>query len=223
MNIQQNISLKHYNTFGIDVNAKRFVTVNSIQELKEIIGSNKDILLLSGGSNMLLTKDIDRLVVHLNLKGIVINDTEKEVVFVSAEAGENWHDFVLWCISQNYGGLENLSLIPGNVGTSPIQNIGAYGVEIKDTFYQLEALEISKEVDVLIQQKVSGMSEIKQKKDQWLKNMIEIDGIVHDHSNCNHNHSRATYSVTDEEMIAVQRSWKESIIHIKNDILAHEK
>jgi hypothetical protein len=88
---------------------------------------------------------------------------------------------------------------------------------------QLEALEISKEVDVLIQQKVSGMSEIKQKKDQWLKNMIEIDGIVHDHSNCNHNHSRATYSVTDEEMIAVQRSWKESIIHIKNDILAHEK
>lgn len=88
---------------------------------------------------------------------------------------------------------------------------------------QLEALEISKEVDVLIQQKVSGMTEVKQKKDQWLKNMIMIEGIVHDHSNCNHNHSRATYSVTDEEMIDVQRSWKDSIIQIKNDILALEK
>lgn len=91
---------------------------------------------------MLLTQPIEDLVVHLNLKGIIVNDTEKDSVFVTAEAGENWHDFVVWCISQNYGGLENLSLIPGNVGTSPIQNIGAYGVEIKDTFHQLEALEI---------------------------------------------------------------------------------
>ena len=91
---------------------------------------------------MLLTSDIEKLVIHLNLKGIIVNDTEKDIVYVTAEAGENWNEFVLWCISQNYGGLENLSLIPGNVGTSPIQNIGAYGVEIKDTFYQLEALEI---------------------------------------------------------------------------------
>jgi UDP-N-acetylmuramate dehydrogenase len=91
---------------------------------------------------MLLTKNLDKLVVHLELKGIIVNDTKNDEVFVTAEAGENWHEFVLWCISQNYGGLENLSLIPGNVGTSPIQNIGAYGVEIKDTFYQLEALEI---------------------------------------------------------------------------------
>ncbi len=91
---------------------------------------------------MLLTADITKLVVHLNLKGIIVNDTDENDVFVTAEAGENWHDFVIWCISQNYGGLENLSLIPGNVGTSPIQNIGAYGVEIKDTFHQLEAIEI---------------------------------------------------------------------------------
>jgi len=142
LNIQQNISLKPYNTFGIDVNAERFITVNSIQELKKIVSSEKDIFLLSGGSNMLLTSSIKKLVLHLELKGIIVNDTEQEYVFVSAEAGENWHEFVLWCISQNYGGLENLSLIPGNVGTSPIQNIGAYGVEIKDTFHQLEALEI---------------------------------------------------------------------------------
>ena len=142
MNIQQNISLKNYNTFGIDVVAKQFIEANSIQELKEIISKEKDVFLLGGGSNMLLTSNIKKLVVHLNFKGIIVNDTNKNNVFITAEAGENWHEFVLWCVSQNYGGLENLSLIPGNVGTSPIQNIGAYGVEIKDTFHQLEALEI---------------------------------------------------------------------------------
>ncbi|MDP3312121.1 UDP-N-acetylmuramate dehydrogenase [Lutibacter sp.] len=142
MNIQHNISLKPYNTFGIDVLAERFIEVNSIKELKEVLAREKDIFLLGGGSNMLLTKPMSKLVVHLNLIGIIVNDTDPNFVFVTAEAGENWHDFVLWCISQNYGGLENLSLIPGNVGTSPIQNIGAYGVEIKDIFYQLEAIEI---------------------------------------------------------------------------------
>jgi len=143
LNIQKNIALKPYNTFGIEVIAKRFVTVHSLKELKEIISEENNIFLLSGGSNMLLTNNIDELVVHLNFKGIIVNDAEKDFVYVTAEAGENWHEFVLWCISQNYGGLENLALIPGNVGTSPIQNIGAYGVEIKDTFHQLEALEIA--------------------------------------------------------------------------------
>jgi UDP-N-acetylmuramate dehydrogenase len=142
LKIQENISLKKYNTFGIDVNAKRFISVNSLEELKTIIAKEKDIFLIGGGSNMLLTSEIDKLVLHLNLKGILVNETPNNEVFVTAEAGENWHDFVLWCIAQNYGGLENLSLIPGNVGTSPIQNIGAYGVEIKDIFYQLEAIEI---------------------------------------------------------------------------------
>ena len=143
MNIAHNISLKEYNTFGINVKAKRFISVNSLKELKEVLAIEKDVFLLGGGSNLLLTSDIEKLVIHINLKGIIVNDTEKDFVYVTAEAGENWHDFVLWCISQNYGGLENLSLIPGNVGTAPIQNIGAYGVELKDTFYQLEALEIA--------------------------------------------------------------------------------
>ncbi|MFA5299418.1 MAG: UDP-N-acetylmuramate dehydrogenase [Lutibacter sp.] len=142
MKIQQNISLKPYNTFGIHANAKRFVSIDSLKELKETIAVEKEVFLLSGGSNILLTNDIEKLVIHLNTKGIIVNDFSTDEVFVTAEAGENWHEFVLWCISQNYGGLENLSLIPGNVGTAPIQNIGAYGVEIKDTFQQLEALEI---------------------------------------------------------------------------------
>ncbi|NLP56962.1 UDP-N-acetylmuramate dehydrogenase [Lutibacter sp. B1] len=142
MNILHNISLKEYNTFGINTYAKRFIEINSTEELKQVISSEKDVFILGGGSNMLLTSAIEKLVIHINTKGIIVNDTKKNEVYVTAEAGENWHEFVLWCISQNYGGLENLSLIPGNVGTSPIQNIGAYGVEIKDTFFQLEALEI---------------------------------------------------------------------------------
>ena len=142
MEIQQNISLKPYNTFGIQANAKRFVSVNFIKELKEIIAAEKNIFLLGGGSNILLTGDVEKLVIHLNTKGIIVNDSGNNEVLATAEAGENWHEFVQWCVSQNYGGLENLALIPGNVGTAPIQNIGAYGVEIKDVFQQLEAIDI---------------------------------------------------------------------------------
>jgi len=142
LKIQQNISLKPYNTFGIQANAKRFVIVNSVKELIEIIAVEKDLFLLGGGSNILLTKDVEKLVIHLNTKGIIVNDFDDDEVFVTAEAGENWHELVIWCVAQNYGGLENLALIPGNVGTSPIQNIGAYGVEIKDVFQQLEAIDI---------------------------------------------------------------------------------
>ncbi len=142
MNIQKNISLKKYNTFGIDVNAKRFVSVNSLYELKNILKEEQNIFIISGGSNMLLTKDIEELVIHLNLKGISIDRENDNSVYLTVNTGENWHEFVLWCISLNYGGLENLSLIPGNVGTCPIQNIGAYGVEVKDTITKVEALEI---------------------------------------------------------------------------------
>ena len=140
MNIIQNQSLKNYNTFGIDTNAQQFVSVNSISELKDILSNNKEIFILGGGSNMLLTQDISTLVVHINLKGREIVEENDDFAIVKAQAGENWHEFVLWCIDQNFGGIENLSLIPGNVGTTPIQNIGAYGVEIKDTMFSCEAL-----------------------------------------------------------------------------------
>jgi UDP-N-acetylmuramate dehydrogenase len=143
MNIIQNQSLKKYNTFGIDAKAKEFVAVNSISTLIEAIASTKDLFILGGGSNMLLTQDIQKLVVHVNLKGIELIDENEDFVIVRAQAGENWHEFVLWCIDQNFGGIENLSLIPGNVGTTVIQNIGAYGVEIKDTMLSCEALNRS--------------------------------------------------------------------------------
>ena len=144
MQILNNISLKPYNTFGIDVKAKQFVSVSSIEDLIALyqLENVPNKFILGGGSNMLLTKDINSLVIHLNLKGKTILSTSNDNVLVQAMAGENWHEFVLWTLEKDFGGLENLSLIPGNVGTSPIQNIGAYGVELKDVFHSCEALNL---------------------------------------------------------------------------------
>lgn len=143
MNIQENISLKAFNTFGIDATAKRFVSITSVYHLQELLKKEKNIFLISGGSNMLLTKNIEQLVVHLDCKGISIDKEDEDFVYLTVNSGENWHDFVLYCVEQNYGGVENLSLIPGNVGTCPIQNIGAYGVEVKDVITKVEAVEIA--------------------------------------------------------------------------------
>ena len=146
MNIQKNHALKNYNTFGVDVSAKYFAEVSSLEELTEALNYAKNqslsTLFLGGGSNILLTENFDGFVIQLNLRNIseeVIGDNE---VLVTAKAGENWHEFVQYCLNKNYGGLENLSLIPGNVGTSPMQNIGAYGTEIKDTFINCKVLNL---------------------------------------------------------------------------------
>jgi len=142
MQIQHNISLKPYNTFGIDVKASTFLDITSIEILHELLKKEKDFFIIGGGSNLLLTKDISKLVIHIAFKGIKVIEEFEGYVLVQAAAGENWHEFVLWCIDNNYGGVENLSLIPGNVGTAPIQNIGAYGVEFKDTALKVEAIHI---------------------------------------------------------------------------------
>ena len=143
MNIQENFSLQQYNTFGVEAKTKYFAEVNSVEELKETLRlSHSPLLILGGGSNLLFTKDFECLVIKLNLKGISEQITDENHVLVTAKAGENWHEFVQKTISENYGGLENLSLIPGNVGTCPIQNIGAYGTEIKDHFVSCKALNI---------------------------------------------------------------------------------
>ena len=144
MEILNNFSLKNYNTFGIEAKAEQFVAVHSVSELKSILEQNKNQkkFVLGGGSNMLLTKNIEALVIHIDLKGKKILKEDTDYVWVESQAGENWHQFVLWAIDQNFGGLENMSLIPGNVGTTPVQNIGAYGTEIKDTFVSCDAMNI---------------------------------------------------------------------------------
>jgi len=144
MRVESHKSLKGFNTFGIDCKARQFVSVASISDLKEVLVQqlNPSLFILGGGSNMLLTGDIDALVAHINLKGISIISEKDSHVTVEAMAGENWHEFVQYAIKNGYGGLENLSLIPGNVGTAPIQNIGAYGVELKDVFESCTAYDI---------------------------------------------------------------------------------
>ena len=148
MHIQKGISLKSFNTFGIDAFANHFVSVNSINDLIDVLKLKEfpQKFILGGGSNMLLTKDIDALVIHVNLKGIEIVSNDNKNVVVKVNAGENWHEFVLWCLKNDFGGIENLSLIPGNVGSAPIQNIGAYGVELKDVFISCEAIDTKSHV-----------------------------------------------------------------------------
>ncbi|KQC29705.1 UDP-N-acetylmuramate dehydrogenase [Flagellimonas eckloniae] len=144
MNIQENISLRNYNTFGIDVKASYFIDITGMVQLQKVLElkSYSRKFIISGGSNMLLTKDIDALVMHINLKGITVVEENEDEVIIKVMAGENWHELVLWTLERGYGGLENLSLIPGNTGTAPIQNIGAYGVELKDVFVNCSAMEI---------------------------------------------------------------------------------
>ena len=145
MDIKNNFSLKKFNTFNIEAQARRFVAVDSVEALQKVLRDHRDDtkFILGGGSNMLLTKDIEALVIHVDIKGKKILSHDEDFALVEAQAGENWHQFVLFTIDNNLGGLENMSLIPGNVGTTPIQNIGAYGTEIKDTFVRCEAIEIA--------------------------------------------------------------------------------
>lgn len=145
MTIERNVSLKSYNTFGIDVPASYFVRITDLPTLREALQTPglPAPFVLSGGSNILLTQPLEALVLYLDTRGREIVSEAGDTVVVRAMAGENWHDLVLWTLEQGLGGLENLALIPGRAGTAPVQNIGAYGVEIKDVLVGLEAVEIA--------------------------------------------------------------------------------
>lgn len=142
---QEQVSLKPYNTFGIDVKARYFSQAHDDQEVRQALAVAQQrglpVLVIGGGSNLLLTRDIDALVLHMASRGRRVLSDDGERIVVEAEAGEPWHPFVQWALAQGYCGLENLSLIPGTVGAAPMQNVGAYGVEIKDVFAGLTALD----------------------------------------------------------------------------------
>jgi UDP-N-acetylmuramate dehydrogenase len=148
--IQNNISLKGCNTFAINAYAEWFAIFNSLENLKELLqtyqqikkNQQNSVLILGGGSNLLFTSNLDGLILKNEIKGIKVIKEDEHHIYIQAGAGENWHQLVLFCIEHNLAGVENLSLIPGNVGASPMQNIGAYGVEIKDVFHSLEAYHI---------------------------------------------------------------------------------
>lgn len=142
---QEQVSLKPYNTFGIDVKARYFTQAHNDDEVREALAEARRrgiaVFVIGGGSNLLLTRDIDALVLHMASRGRRVLGVDGEQVVVEAEAGEPWHPFVQWSLEQGLCGLENLSLIPGTVGAAPMQNVGAYGVEIKDVFAGLTALD----------------------------------------------------------------------------------
>lgn len=142
MKMLENISLWPYNTFHIECIARYFSIFENVAELQELPLGSQPLLILGGGSNILLTKDFNGWVLKNEIKGIELVHEDTDYVYVSAGAGENWHAFVRYCISKGWGGIENLSLIPGSVGASPMQNIGAYGVELEDVFWSLEAWHI---------------------------------------------------------------------------------
>jgi UDP-N-acetylmuramate dehydrogenase len=145
MEIQENYSLKNYHTFRMDVRAKYFATFASAAELESLLALGKDLIplvILGGGSNILFIKDFTGLVLKNEVPGMYVVAEDGEFVYIKAGAGVNWHSLVTYCVEHNYGGVENLSLIPGSVGASPMQNIGAYGAEIRDVFYQLEAFHL---------------------------------------------------------------------------------
>jgi UDP-N-acetylmuramate dehydrogenase len=144
MKIEENFSLRSYNTFGIDASAKWFSGFSDAEQLDELVSLRdiKNILVLGGGSNVLFTGNFNGLVLFNAVRGIELIKEDDHHVYVRVGAGENWHQFVLYCLQRNWAGIENLSLIPGSVGAGPIQNIGAYGVELKEVFYELEAFHL---------------------------------------------------------------------------------
>ncbi len=146
MKLQHNISLKAFNTFGVDAVAHSFIAVSSVAQLEHVFNKlvtpDQPYLILGGGSNLLFTQDYIGLVIKNEIEGIDVVNEDDEYVYVKAGAGVNWHEFVLYCIDHDWGGVENLSLIPGTVGAAPVQNIGAYGVELKDVLHSLRFWDI---------------------------------------------------------------------------------
>lgn len=142
MPVIENYSLQAVNTFGVNQSARFFANVENEEELKDLLVRFQNPYILGGGSNILLTQDLDRLVIRNGIQGKTILDENEEHVWIEASSGENWHGFVQWAVSHDWGGIENLSLIPGTIGAAPIQNIGAYGVELKDVLVSLNAIEL---------------------------------------------------------------------------------
>ena len=146
MNIKENISLKELNSFHLDVKTKLFVEVFSEDEIGEILSQEPFCalpkLILGGGSNILFTKDFDGIVIKNSIPGIKVSNENDHEIYIEAGSGMLWNDLVRFCVKKNYGGIENLSLIPGTVGAAPIQNIGAYGQELKDVFYSLKGISL---------------------------------------------------------------------------------
>ena len=220
MQIQSNFSLKSFNTFGIEAKAKSFVAVHSLDDLKTVLAAHaaEPKFILGGGSNMLLTQDINALVIHIDLKGKRILKEDDDFVWVESMAGENWHEFVLWTIDQNFGGLENMSLIPGNVGTTPVQNIGAYGTEIKDTFVSCDAMKIDDQTLRTFSKEDCRFGYRESIFKQEAKNQYIITSVVFKLTKRNHNINTSYGDITKE--LALQNVSVPTLKDVSNAVIA---
>lgn len=220
MQIQSNFSLKSFNTFGIEAKAKSFVAVHSLEDLKTVLAEHaaEPKFILGGGSNMLLTQDIEALVIHIDLKGKRIVKEDDDFVWVESMAGENWHEFVLWTIDQNFGGLENMSLIPGNVGTTPVQNIGAYGTEIKDTFVSCDAMKIDDQTLRTFSKEDCRFGYRESIFKQEAKDQYIITSVVFKLTKRNHNLNTSYGDITKE--LALQNVTVPTLKDISNAVIA---
>ena len=220
MQIQSNFSLKSFNTFGIEAKAKNFVAVHSLDELKTVLTEHaaEPKFILGGGSNMLLTQDIEALVIHIDLKGKRMLKEDDDFVWVESMAGENWHEFVLWTIDQNFGGLENMSLIPGNVGTTPVQNIGAYGTEIKDTFVSCDAMKIDDQTMRTFSKEDCRFGYRESIFKQEAKNQYIITSVVFKLTKRNHKINTSYGDITKE--LALQNVTVPTLKDVSNAVIA---
>ena len=154
MNFQKKISLKNHNTFGVEARAKYYACFDSEEKLIELLKNSlcktEPLFILGGGSNILLTKDFEGLVLTNQIKGIKVIGEDEKYISVEVGAGEVWHDFVLWSIKENLSGSENLALIPGLVGASPMQNIGAYGAEVKEIIEDVFAVNMENGKEIIL-------------------------------------------------------------------------
>lgn len=221
MELQENVSLKNYNTFGFDVMAMQMAIIQSVDDLHHIRTETnwlqKPCLILGGGSNILLTKDWSGPVLKIDLTGIeVLHQTENQVI-VRAGAGENWHGFVVWCIENNFGGLENLSLIPGQVGAAPMQNIGAYGVEIKDVFDHLLAFRKSDGALIRFEAQDCGFGYRESVFKNTLKDQFIITHVAFLLTTNNHQ-TKTHYGAIEAELSKMQR--KPSLKNISDAVIA---
>ena len=226
MNFSQNYSLKNYNTFGIDAKAKYFATFNSEEELTNLLGSKiiqkEPLLILGGGSNILFTKDFDGLVLANEIKGIEIISENANYSTIKVGAGEVWHDFVLWSIEKDLSGIENLALIPGLVGASPMQNIGAYGVEVKDVIESVDFIEIDSGNKKTIENSVCNFGYRDSIFKHELKGKVVITRVILQLSRTPLN--KTTYGTINEELKnlnleANPRNIAQAIINIRSSKL----
>ena len=180
-------SLKEYNTFGVEVLANNFNKAENEDEILNFLSENKNVpLILGGGSNILFKNNINKPILKIEIKGIEIIEENENTVYISVGAGENWNDFVKWTLVKNYGGIENLSLIPGNVGSAPIQNIGAYGVELKDVFQSCRAISIDNKILKTFNKKQCNFTYRSSIFKEKLKNKYIISRVTFKLSKINH-------------------------------------